>query len=62
MKREYSKQEIMRHYYSDEELKDSLRVSAKQTLKWLEEGRQFFSKAVPPRTKKLKEKLVLEGW
>lgn len=62
MRREFSKQEIMQHYYSDEELRDSLRVSIKKTLRWLEEARLFFSKAVPPKTKKLKERLILEGW
>ncbi|MFH1709490.1 MAG: hypothetical protein ABH860_00275 [bacterium] len=62
MNHKISKKQIMEHYYSDEELKDIRRMSTKATLKWLEEGRRFFDKAVPKRTKKLQEKLALEGW
>ena len=62
MKKKITKQRVMKHYYSDEELKASMRISIRATLKWLEEARQFFSKATSKKTKKLKEQLALEGW
>ena len=62
MKHKISKEQIMRYYYSDEELKDIKRMTIKTTLRWLEEGRRFFDRAVPKKTKRLKEKLILEGW
>ena len=62
MKRRFSKSQIMDHYYSDEELIDMMKMSQKATLRWLEEARMFFSKVTPKKTKKLQDKLALEGW
>jgi len=62
MKRKINKQEIMRNYYSDEELKDMMMSSVGQKLRWLEEARRFFSKFTPKETKLLQEKLAQEGW
>lgn len=56
------KQFLMDNYYSDEELRESFNISAKITMKWLEEARQFMNKAVSREDKKLKEQLILEGW
>jgi hypothetical protein len=62
MKPSLTKQNIMNHYYSDDELRSFRKVSIRQTMKWLEAGRRFFSKITPKATKKLKEQLSLEGW
>lgn len=62
MKHKFTKQEVMKSYYTDEELKDSLRVSVKRNLEWIEEARQFFGKITPKKTKRLRERLVVEGW
>ena len=62
MKNKITKQQVLDHYYSDEELRESLRISTKTTMKWLEEARQFMNKAVSSENKKLKEQLILEGW
>jgi hypothetical protein len=52
----------MEHYYSDEELKNMMKMSQKATLRWLEEARRFFSKVTPKKTKRLQEKMIAEGW
>lgn len=62
MKHKITRQEVMKSYYSDEELKYSLRVSVVGALKWLEEARCFFGKITPKKTKQLREKLVGDGW
>jgi hypothetical protein len=62
MMRKLTKKNVMEHYYDDDELRDSLRMSVKGTLKWLEEANRFFSKATPKKIKKLQEKLIKEGW
>ena len=62
MKKKITKRMIMNHYYSDEELKDSMKLSAKGAMKWLEEANRFFKKATPKATKKLQLKLIKEGW
>jgi len=62
LRKKFTKQQIMAHYYSDEELKAFMRVSAKNTLKWLEEARRFFNKVASRNDNKLKEQMVLEGW
>ena len=62
MKKKITKRCVMKHYYSDEELKDMMRMSVKSTLKWLEQARRFVSKLTPKKTKKLQEKMIIEGW
>jgi len=63
MKPKITKENIKKHYYSDEELKDMMKMSIKSTLRWLEEGRRFINKITPKRIKKLQEKLIKEtGW
>jgi hypothetical protein len=62
MRREFTKKQIMEHYYSNDELKDMMHTSIKSTLRWLERARRFFSKVTPKSTKKLQEKLIQEGW
>lgn len=62
MKYKFTKKQIMEHYYSDEELKDSMRMSVKRTLQWLEEARRFFNKITPRMTKNIRDKLIAEGW
>ena len=62
MKRKFTKKQIMESYYSDEELREMMSTTLKQTLRWLEETNRFFNKVLPRETKKLQEKLILEGW
>ena len=62
MKLKLSKKRIMENYYSDEELKESMRMSAKSALNWLEEANRFYKITVPRSTKRLQEKLIEEGW
>lgn len=52
----------MAHYYSNDELKEMMRMSIKSTLLWLEKARKFFGKITPRNTKKLQDKLIQEGW
>ena len=60
--KQFNKKEIMRSYYNDEELKDMQKMSPARTLIWLEKARCFINKITPKATKKLQEKLQLEGW
>lgn len=62
MKKRLTKKQVMKHYFSDEELKDMMNLPVKTTLKWLEGARRFFNKVTPTATKKLQERLILEGW
>jgi hypothetical protein len=62
MSRKITKEEAMKYYYSNEELKDMMHMSTKSTLRWLERARRFFGKITPRATKKLQDKLILEGW
>lgn len=62
MKKKISKKQIMNNYYSDEELKDMMKMSVGRTLRWLEKARRFINRITPRETKKLQEKMILEGW
>ncbi|OGB90121.1 hypothetical protein A2625_04850 [candidate division WOR-1 bacterium RIFCSPHIGHO2_01_FULL_53_15] len=62
MNKHFSKKMVMSHYYSDEELKDMLKMPINRMLKWLESARRFVNKITPKETKKLQEKLLTEGW
>jgi len=58
----FTKQQIMRNYYSDEELKDMMRMSLKATLRWLERARRFINIITPKRTKIDQQRMMDEGW
>lgn len=58
----FTKQQVMKKYYSDDELRDMMKMSLRATLRWLERGRKFINKITPKTTKRLQEKLIAEGW
>jgi hypothetical protein len=62
MKKQFNKSMIMSGYYSDEELKDMLKMAPGRALEWLEQARKFVNKITPKKTKELQAKLASEGW
>lgn len=56
------KKEIIDNYYSDEEIRDSLKMSKKAILNWLEEVNHFIHKARPGQWKKDEEMMKKIGW
>ena len=58
----FTKQQVMNSYYSDEELKDMMRMSLKSTLRWLERARRFINTITPKKVKKDQQKMMDAGW
>lgn len=56
------KKEIIKNYYSEEEIRDSLKISNKAKLDWLEEVNHFIYKARPGQWKKDEEMMKKIGW
>jgi hypothetical protein len=62
MRKKFTKKEIMNKYYSDDELKEMARESARGAMNWLEEANRFMRRILPKKTKILQQKLIKEGW
>ncbi|MFC1496280.1 hypothetical protein ACFL52_02575 [Candidatus Margulisiibacteriota bacterium] len=62
MKHKLSKKQIMNSYYSDEELKEMMKMSASRALRWLAQANRFFNKALSKKQKRLREQMIVEGW
>lgn len=56
------KKEIINNYYSDEEIRDSLRISKRAKLNWIEEVNHFIYKARLGQWKKDEELMRKIGW
>jgi hypothetical protein len=57
-----SKQQIMRGYYSDEELAEMKKMPLRRRLEWLEKASRLVKKITPPRSKLLQERFREAGW
>ncbi|MFA5839511.1 MAG: hypothetical protein WC890_02500 [Candidatus Margulisiibacteriota bacterium] len=62
LKDKLSKKQVMGSYYSDDELKDMMKMSPARVMQWLEKANGFINKISPKPRKKIQERLIAEGW